>query len=194
MSFLFRTRVLVFSSLALAWLTAPLDAQVAVRTSSATLVAARVDPASSADSESGKAVTPDGAAGEAGKPGKTFDERRIEALLKAKIDRSLPTVLKAWSAKEPEKKDAKKTEKKSLVAKVANIYEDFVILEFEKKPTFAKDESIEVRLEDKLVGTVKVLSVEDMKVSGKFSPRQIRQNLKPKKLGRSRLRKNRRKK
>ena len=170
MSFLFRTRVLVFSSLALAWLTAPLDAQVAVRTSSATTVAARVDPASSADSESGKAVTPDGAAGEAGKPGKTFDERRIEALLKAKIDRSLPTVLKAWSAKEPEKKDAKKTEKKSLVAKVANIYEDFVILEFEKKPTFAKDESIEVRLEDKLVGTVKVLSVEDMKVSGKFQP------------------------
>ena len=168
MSFLFRTRVLVFSSLALAWLTAPLDAQVAVRTSSATPVAARVNPASSADSESGKAVTPDGAAGEAGKPGKTFDERRIEALLKAKIDRSLPTVLKAWSAKKPEKKDAKKTEKKSLVAKVANIYEDFVILEFEKKPTFAKDESIEVRLEDKLVGTVKVLSVEDMKVSGKF--------------------------
>ena len=167
MSFLFRSRVLVFSSLAIALLIVPLSSHVAA-------APVKVSASTSADDKTPvKAATPASAEGETKKPEKTFDERRIEALLKAKIDRSLPTVLKAWSdKKEPEKEDAKKAEKKdkSLVAKVANIYEDFVILEFEKKPTFAKDESIEVRLEDKLVGTVKVLSVEDMKVSGKFQP------------------------
>ena len=165
MSFLFRSRVLVFSSLAIALLIVPLSSHVAA-------APVKVSASTSADDKTPvKAATPAAAEGETKKPEKTFDERRIEALLKAKIDRSLPTVLKAWSdKKEPEKEDAKKAEKKdkSLVAKVVNIYEDFVILEFEKKPTFAKDESIEVRLEDKLFGTVKILSVEDMKVSGKF--------------------------
>ena len=165
MSFLFRSRVLVFSLLAIALLIVPLSSHVAA-------APVKVSASTSADDKTPvKAATPTAAEGKTKKPEKTFDERRIEALLKAKIDRSLPTVLKAWSdKKEPEKEDAKKAEKKdkSLVAKVVNIYEDFVILEFEKKPTFAKDESIEVRLEDKLFGTVKILSVEDMKVSGKF--------------------------
>jgi len=112
-----------------------------------------------------------GQGGEPKEPEKSFDERRIEALMKANIDRSLPTMLKAWSTveKPEEEKEGKAKQKdKSPTAKVANIYEDFVILEFEKKATFKKDESIEVHLDDRLVGTVKLLSVEENKASGKF--------------------------
>ena len=180
MSFLSRTRfVFVLSSLAITVLfAAQLNGQVVVtRVTPATTVVRAASPTAAqaaainaaAAAATGAAAT-DAAATEA-TPEKTFDERRIEALLKAKIDRSLPTVLKAWSAKNEDKKEETETvEKKdeSLAAKVANIYEDFVVLEFEKTLTFAKDSSIEVRLEEKLVGTVKILSVEGSKVSGKF--------------------------
>lgn len=175
MSFLLRTRfVFALSSLAIAALFAvELNGQVVVTrlTPAATNATTVVRTATPAAAQA--AATSAAAAAEATPAVKPFDERRIEALLKAKIDRSLPTVLKAWSAKDEDKKEETETvEKKdeSLTAKVANIYEDFVVLEFEKKPTFAKDSSIEVRLEEKLVGTVKILSVEDTKVSGKFQP------------------------
>lgn len=172
-------RVFVLSSLLVALVTTDdANAQVVVgqRLSNAVVMPAQVRVATpgSASVVAPNAASPATASDTNGKPKaaeKPFEERRIEALLKAKIDRSLPTVLKAWSDKdkpnEEEKTTAKKDDK-SADAKVANIYEDFVILEFESKPTFAKDESIEVRSDKKLLGTVKILSVEDMKVSGKF--------------------------
>jgi len=104
---------------------------------------------------------------------KPFDERRLEALLKAKIDRSLPTVLKAWSTKAESEDDQKEkvAQKKdpAATATVVNIYEDFVVLDFEKTPAYKKDEAFEVHADDKLVGVVTVLSVKENKVSGNFS-------------------------
>ena len=102
MSFLSRTRfVFVLSSLAITVLfAAQLNGQVVVtRVTPATTVVRAASPTAAqaaainaaAAAATGAAAT-DAAATEA-TPEKTFDERRIEALLKAKIDRSLPTCL-----------------------------------------------------------------------------------------------------
>ena len=137
-------------------------ARAVVVESSTSVSASSPDAAATSTSEDGQPTEPE----------KPFDERRIEALLKANIDRSLPTVLKQWSAKEKteEESNEKSTTKKEKAhaAKVANIYEDFVVLEFEKKPPFKKDEKFEVHLNEELIGLVAILSVEENKVSGKF--------------------------
>jgi len=182
MNFLFPTRSVsamsVMASLAIAFLFAvELNGQVVMRTmtparavvvqSSSPVVSAPGSQATPAEAKPG-----DAAEGEEPKaPEKSFDERRMEALLKANIDRSLPTVLKEWSAKketEEETKEKAPKKKKPLAAKIANIYEDFVVLDFEKKPPFKKDEKVEVYSDEKLVGSVAILSVEENKVSGKF--------------------------
>jgi len=178
MSFLFSTRsVSVLASLAIAVLfTVDLNGQVAMRTMTparAVVVQSSSSPAASSAqaAAASKAAAAEGEDGKPKEPEKSFDERRIEALLKANIDRSLPTVLKEWSAKEEKEEETKKKEpkkKKPATAKVANIYEDFVVLEFEKKPAFKKDEKVEVHADEKLIGTVAILSVEENKVSGKF--------------------------
>lgn len=103
---------------------------------------------------------------------KPFDERRLEALLEAKVDRSLPTVLKAWSAEKQSDDESSSTSKKKKTgrkATVANVYEDFVVLEVEKKTDFKKDDTVEIHIEDAVVGELKILTVEDKKLSGKFS-------------------------
>ena len=105
---------------------------------------------------------------------KPFDERRVEALLEATIDRSLPTVLKAWSAEEPSEEKSKTAISKKPAgrkATVANIFEDFVVLQVEKKTSFKKDDLIEVTVDDVVVGEVTVLTVEEKKLSGKFQPK-----------------------
>ena len=105
---------------------------------------------------------------------KPFDERRVEALLEATIDRSLPTVLKAWSAEEQAEENPKTASSKKPSghkATVANIFEDFVVLEVEKKTSFKKDDLIDVVVDDAVVGQVTVLTMEENKLSGKFQPK-----------------------
>ena len=108
-------------------------------------------------------------------PEKPLDERRVEALLEAKVDRSLPTVLKAWSAEKDSDKESKAGDKKKKKtgskATVANIYEDFVVFEVKKKTDFKKDDAIEIKIDDAVVGKLKILTADDKKLTGKFEPK-----------------------
>ncbi|QEG20449.1 hypothetical protein [Mariniblastus fucicola] len=177
MSFLSRTRS-VFLIAAIATLSSSheLSAQVAVmRVSPSQPIAVQAGTqtavAQSASATASTTAASNGAEGEAAEPEKSFDERRLEALLAAKIDRSLPTVLKAWSTKEEPEEETEKAKQKDkpVTAKVANLFEDFVVLEFDKKPAFKKDETLEVHSDEQLVGTVTILSVDELRISGKFA-------------------------
>ena len=109
---------------------------------------------------------------ESGEEEKPLDERRVEALLEANVDRSLPTVLKAWSAQkqadDEESKPSSKNKNKGTSATVANVFEGFVVFELEKKSRFKKDSTVNVLVDEAVVGEFKILTVEEKKLSGKF--------------------------
>ena len=153
----------------LGWIESAVQAQVVV----ARTVSSQPAAISSEVSQNPREAGEDGSEEEKEKDEKSFDERRVEALLEAKVDRSLPTVLKAWSAEKDVDEESKPDDarKKGTEATVANVYEDFVVLELDKKTSFKKDDAIEIKVDGAVVGQLKILTAEDKKLTGKLEPK-----------------------
>ena len=139
---------------------------------------ASVDPANQLPAGAEQAVaqptSPGGATavdGQAATP-LTLEQKRVQALLQAKYDRTPPGILKAWKESRTTKPAPAAAEQaepaKTIQAKVANSYKGFVVLADVTEPGLKVNQRVTAIVAGKPVGTLKVLSIKDQEVSAQF--------------------------
>ncbi|MEL7499632.1 MAG: hypothetical protein AAFN77_18660 [Planctomycetota bacterium] len=101
-------------------------------------------------------------------PQKSLDEKRVEALLKVKFDRTPAGILKAWSTKAEENKnttEAKKEEQKPIRFEVANSFRGFLVGDVDDASKLKPNQIVELHRPP--VGEAKEANKEANKEAGK---------------------------
>ena len=103
---------------------------------------------------------------------KTPEQKKVDLLMKTKFDRTTGGMLKAWNDRpEPNQKNVEADQAHPNTATVANVFEGFVVLNFQTDPGLKIGETIELAStaeKSTNYGTAKILSVDGTTVSVKF--------------------------